>query len=175
VVDGDAYTVAAATSNLAFCVDASRMLGPGYEVPSTWRDLASKPFLPIANLTVNGSSSGSSTSSTSSTISPAAGVATPVHLQYHGWPGGGKAIEQSSVALLQYPLGLPMAPSLARADLSYYEALTRTNGFFTGDSIYSIAWLALGRREAADTQWQAAFQHMDTGGGFNTWRETLSG
>ena len=65
-------------------------------------------------------------------------------------------IMQSAAALLQYPLGLEMPETIRRNDLAYYEPRTRSNGFFTGDSIYSIAWLALGNATAALTQWDAA-------------------
>ena len=60
------------------------------------------------------------------------------------------------------------------SDLLYYEPRTRQNGFFTGDSVYSIAWLALGNTSAAASQWRAAFAHMDTDN-FFVFRETLSG
>ena len=43
-----------------------------------------------------------------------------------------------------------------------------------GDSIYSIAWLALGNSSAALTQWEAAFNHMDCGH-FCLFRERLTG
>jgi len=81
---------------------------------------------------------------------------------------------QSAAALLQYPLGLPMPEDIKTNDLTYYEPRTRSNGFFTGDSIYSIAWLALGNTRAALTQWDAAFNHMDTQH-FFLFREKLSG
>ena len=70
-------------------------------------------------------------------------------------------IMQSAAALLQYPLGLAMSEEIKLNDLKYYEPRTLSNGFFTGDSIYSIAWLALGNTRAALTQWDAAFSHMD--------------
>jgi len=81
---------------------------------------------------------------------------------------------QSAAALLQYPLGLPMPVNIKTNDLSYYEPRTRSNGFFTGDSIYSIAWLALGNARAALKQWDAAFNHIDTRH-FFLFREKLSG
>lgn len=154
VVDGDAYTTAIMAATLAFCVEAGTVVGK--TAPSEWLKISSRPFLPTStlldNLPLNGSA---------------------VHLQFHDWPRQGRAIEQSSVALLQYPLGVSMPPRLAEADLMYYENITRTTGFFTGDSIYSIAWLALGNRQAADRQWQAAFQHQAAP--FNVWREEPNG
>jgi trehalose/maltose hydrolase-like predicted phosphorylase len=158
-VDGDAYTVAIMATTLDFCHEAAAALGNASMAPADWATVAATPFLALAD-----------------DLDPKGGVptGTTVHLQYHNWPKGGKQITQSSVALLQYPLQQPMPRDLAVADLRYYENQTRQNGFFTGDSIYSIAWLALGEREAADRQWQAAFSHMDLGG-FNLWRETLTG
>ena len=95
-----------------------------------------------------------------------------VHPEYDGYRGG--AITQSSVVLTQYPLELPQDPRLKVSDLLYYEPRTRQNGFFTGDSVYSIAWLALGNTSAAASQWRAAFAHMDTDH-FFVFSETLSG
>lgn len=43
-----------------------------------------------------------------------------------------------------------------------------------GDSAYSIAWLALGNRTAADVTLQDAFAHMDTRG-FYVWKEKSFG
>lgn len=70
---------------------------------------------------------------------------------------------QADVALLQYPLRFNMSSALARNDLNYYAAVTRADGYFTGDSAYSIAWLRLGNRSAADEQFQLAFLHQDIG------------
>ena len=43
-------------------------------------------------------------------------------------------------------------------------------GYFTGDSSYSIAWLAMGNRTLADPWLQQAFLHMDLTH-FNVWKE----
>eukprot|EP01048_Picozoa_sp_COSAG05_P011434 COSAG05_NODE_1077_length_5955_cov_2.032787_3_plen_105_part_00 len=42
--------------------------------------------------------------------------------------------------------------------------------FYTGDSAYSIAWLEMGNRSAADDQFDLAFTHMDTAH-FNVFEE----
>lgn len=42
--------------------------------------------------------------------------------------------------------------------------------FYTGDSAYSIAWLQMDNRSAADAQFDIAFSHMDLAH-FNVWRE----
>ena len=54
---------------------------------------------------------------------------------------------------------LPFSPLL---DLLIY--------FSEGDSSYSIAWLSLNNRTAADAQFQLAFLHMDLAH-FNIWTE----
>jgi hypothetical protein len=64
----------------------------------------------------------------------------PVHLQYHNWPTTGKTIEQSSVALLQYPLGMAIDSSLATNDLAYYEV-----GVYTPHTLLSYTWLTTRR------------------------------
>ena len=44
-----------------------------------------------------------------------------------------ETINQADVALLQWPLFLPLDPTVAYNDLTYYENHTDPNGFFTGD------------------------------------------
>ena len=91
-----------------------------------------------------------------------------MHAQYTGY--NGHSINQATVALLQYPLSRAMPDALALADLRYYESVTRTGGYFTGDSVYSIAWLRRGNDTAALGQWAAAFAHQHPA--FNVWHET---
>ena len=88
-----------------------------------------------------------------------------------------KPINQADVALMQYPLGIPMEHQLAVNDLLFYQARSSgpsTAGFYTGDSAYSIAWLQLGNRSAADAQFNLAFDHMDLGH-YNVWKEKSFG
>jgi hypothetical protein len=80
----------------------------------------------------------------------------PIHLQDKQYTKG-KIITQSAVGLLQYPLEVDMAPQLKVNDLLYWEKHTKDNGFYTGDSSYSIAWLALGNRTGSDSQFGRAF------------------
>lgn len=74
------------------------------------------------------------------------------------------------MALLYYPLGLALDPEIAENDLDFYTQMTDKSNFFTGDSSYSIAYLALGNRSAADAQLPLAFSHIDTAH-YNTWIE----
>ena len=114
-----------------------------------------------------------------------------VHPEFTGYKAG-ELINQADVALLQYPLDFAMPQQLKRNDLTYYSSVTRTNGravapslcynmcmigacsyapgYFTGDSSYSIAWLAMGNRTLADPWLQQAFLHMDLTH-FNVWKE----
>jgi protein-glucosylgalactosylhydroxylysine glucosidase len=77
------------------------------------------------------------------------------------------------VALLQYPLRWPMPRQIAINDLLYWQNHTDPNGYFTGDSAYSIAWLALGNLREAAAQWNTSFSHMQPP--FWVWRERVSG
>ena len=147
--DDEIYTNAAATSCLKFGVESAHALGK--DPDPLWSDRANSPFLP-----------------TSMTLQP--GV--EVHPEYDGYRG--EAITQSSVVLTQYPLELPQQERIKINDLLYYEPRTRQNGFFTGDSVYSIAWLALGNTSAAASQWRAAFAHMQVDN-FFVFREELTG
>jgi len=166
--DDEIYTNAIAAETIKFALEVGEVLGMPAAPPS-WAEMAASPYLPL---------------STSLPFSSGA----MVHPEFTGYAGGPEdccsnsantgadycCITQSAVTLLQYPLGVDMADEVKLNDLRYYEPRTRANGFFTGDSIYSIAWLALGNASAALGQWEAAFEHMDCDH-FCLFRETLQG
>jgi hypothetical protein len=98
-----------------------------------------------------------------------------VHPEYTGYAGA--HINQADVALLQYPLGVVFERALALRDLDFYSARTGVAGgagdricpFFTGNSAYGIAYLALGNRSAADYQFELGFFHQTPE--FGVWTE----
>ena len=148
--DDEVYTNAVAASSFLFGIEAAAALGR--TAPREWATRAASPHLPL-----------------NSSLYPGGHAVHPEFQGYHG-----EQITQSSVALLQYPLLWPMPTQVKIDDLTYYEARTRSNGFFTGDSVYSIAWLALGNASAAKKQWESAFAHMDIEC-FYTLHEELTG
>lgn len=83
-----------------------------------------------------------------------------IHMQDKQYKKG-KIITQSAVGLLQYPLEVAMPTQLKINDLLYWQSHTADNGFYTGDSSYSIAWLALGNRTGSDAQFGRAFLYMN--------------
>jgi Glycosyl hydrolase family 65 central catalytic domain len=95
-----------------------------------------------------------------------------VHQEYIGY-NASRLIHQADVALLQYPLGWPMSDRVARNDLRYWQRQTDPNGYYTGDSSYSIAWLRLGELDEAAAQWKQAFAHIKPP--FNVWQERIVG
>ena len=133
-VNDDAYTNALAGKVLKAAVVLSQEIG---EAPGANRSrIASSVYLP-----------------TSTAIHPN----STVHLENDRCRKG-QMIEQDDVGLFQYPLGLEMPRAVKAADLAYYQGVTDANGFCTGDSSYSIAWLAgLGNRSSADAQFDRAF------------------
>ena len=155
VVDGSAYTVGVGAATLAFCGAAARALGLP-PPPPLWAAIAAAPYLPTSDALYAGG---------------------PVHPEYKGYAGA--HINQADVALLQYPLGVAFERGLALRDLDYYSALTgvaagagggaRICPFFTGNSAYGIAYLALGNRSAADYQFELGFLHQTPE--FNVWTE----
>jgi trehalose/maltose hydrolase-like predicted phosphorylase len=151
VQNDEIYTNAVAASTFRFGIEAATALG--IQHPPEWGARAASPYLPL-----------------SSSLLPGGRL---VHPEFTGYAKGG-LIEQSAVALLQYPLLWEIATDIKVNDLTYYEPVTRQDGFFTGDSTYSIAWLALGNASAASTQWASAFAHMDTQS-FFTFHEELAG
>lgn len=148
-----AYTNGAAAALLRFCVQVAP--AAGQTVPSIWSAQGARPYLPrtlwrlVFIITPHHA------------VAPAVNASLyirPVHSQYTGYAGA--SIAQAAVALLQYPLGYVFDRQQMIDDLAYYESVTRAGDFFTGDSTYSIAWLALGNATAALKQWAAAFAHM---------------
>jgi len=155
--DSEIYTNAIAAETLRWAIDVAAILKLP-PPPAHWTAMARAPYLPLLT-----------------TLPDSGGKA--IHPEFEGYAGGkadccgdkhqGRSnaghccITQSAAALLQYPLGLPLPEDVKLNDLKYYEPRTRANGFFTGDSIYSIAWLALGNSQAALKQWDAAFDHVD--------------
>jgi hypothetical protein len=157
VVDDSAYTVGVGAATLAFCGVAARALGLP-PPPQLWADIASAPYLPTSDTLYSGG---------------------PVHPEFTGYAGA--HINQADVALLQYPLGVEFERKLALRDLDYYSALTGVAAgkgegaggaicpFFTGNSAYGIAYLALGNRTAADVQFELGYLHQTPE--FHVWTE----
>jgi len=145
LVNDSAYTNAVAAKSLQLCGELASSQG-GQPDPA-WGTLAGSVFLPLSDTLF------------------APGPVTP---EYTGYKGGD--INQADVALLSYPLGYGLPGALQRRNLEFYGGVTRANGYFTGDSAYSIAWLALGNRTAADAQFALAFEHMDSEH-FWVWKE----
>ena len=154
VVDYSLYTIGVAAATLTFCNDAATVLG--YTTPMAWADIAAAPYMPVSDSLYAGGT---------------------VHPEYKGYAG--QHINQADIALLQYPLGMTFDSSLALRDLDYYSALTGhpappldgygISPFFTGNSAYGIAYLALGNRSAADAQFELGFLHQTPE--FNVWTE----
>ena len=153
IVDDSAYTIGVGAATLTFCAVAAQVLGLP-PPPPLWTDIASAPYLP-----------------TSDTLY----ARGPVHPEFKGYAG--THINQADVALLQYPLGVVFERELALRDLDFYSARTGVSGgdgdricpFFTGNSAYGIAYLALGNRSAADYQFELGFLHQTPE--FNVWTE----
>lgn len=153
IVDDSAYTIGVGAATLTFCGFAARELGLP-PPPPQWADIAEAPYLPTSNTLY------------------ASGT---VHPEFKGYAGG--HINQADVALLQYPLGVEFERGLALRDLDFYSGRTGVTvgggkticPFFTGNSAYGIAYLALGNRSAADYQFELGFLHQTPE--FNVWTE----
>eukprot|EP01138_Halocafeteria_seosinensis_P004773 gb/GECG01004880.1/.p1 GENE.gb/GECG01004880.1/~~gb/GECG01004880.1/.p1 ORF type:complete len:494 (+),score=46.54 gb/GECG01004880.1/:1-1482(+) len=149
IVNDSAYTNGVAATALMFCSEAAHALNK--TASSWWSEIASNLYLPLSDKLYDGGS---------------------VHPEFKGY--WGEKINQADVALLQYPLGFSMPNNIAKNDLLYYYPRTRQNGYFTGDSAYSIAWLALGNDTEANDILKAAYAHIDMQHYF-VWKETLTG
>ncbi|EDQ92540.1 uncharacterized protein MONBRDRAFT_22300, partial [Monosiga brevicollis MX1] len=134
--DSGAYTNALVSSVLNFTQEVAALIGA--TVPSNYSLIADQMYLPLVDDLYAGG---------------------PVHPEYEGYQQG-QAITQSAVGLLQYPLAITMPVSVAQNDLLYYQAVTRDNGYFTGDSSYAIAWARLGNMSAANEQFARTFRYL---------------
>ena len=146
------YTNAVAAQSLSWCLDIVNILGNTITPPTKsemqlWELQAASPYLPIKNIS---------------------GV--EVHPEYEGYDG--TQVNQDDVGLLVYPLSLEEG-EIAKNDVTFYMERTPADGMFTGDSMYSIAMLQLGNATLAENMWEAGMLHQ--AGGFNAWRERLSG
>jgi hypothetical protein len=136
-VDDEAYTNAVAAASIAFAAECAPRVGAA--VPANWSAIVAGVYLPVVGGVYDGG---------------------PIHDQDKQYTKG-KIITQSAVGLLQYPLEVEMSTELKTNDLLYWQAHTADNGFYTGDSSYSIAWLALGNRTGSDAQFGRAFLYMN--------------
>jgi hypothetical protein len=170
--NGSAYTnaIAAETMRLAAYVHGVLSL-PNSSLTANWSSIAPRMWIPTGMID-----------------------GKEIHLEYANYTVTGHPyINQADVALMQYPLGaciveessqselkgcgLTMTKDLAVNDLLFWQERSSgpsTAGFYTGDSAYSIAWLQLGNRSAADAQFDLAFTHQDLGH-FNVWKEKSFG
>ena len=162
IVDDDAYTNALVAETLKYAGWVAGQVGavPG----ANWSSIATGMLLPVVEGIYKGGE---------------------VHLENRQYKAG-QMTEQSDVVLLQYPLLLDMPPELKANDLAYWENHTLANGFYTGDSSYAIAWMAIGRRDMCDAQFFRAFSYQNGLVGtaqanpaqynpFNIWKERAVG
>ena len=153
--NSSAYTNGIAVTVISFALEAAALLG---ETPSAnWSSVAERLYLPVLPVGTGAFMKG-----------------VPVHPEFEGYSQIARPhINQADVALLQYPLGLrtnarvfpalpgqPNPDQLAINDLLFWQPKSDNQVFYTGDSAYSIAWLELGNRTAADAQFDLAFTHV---------------
>jgi trehalose/maltose hydrolase-like predicted phosphorylase len=127
-VDNDAFTNAAAKSNLQYAVEAAKILGM---IPDPdWTNVANNiPFLKIEN-----------------------GV-TSEHTTYHG-----EGIKQADVNLLAYPLKQVTDPVQVKKDLEYYESRVPNEGTpAMTQAIFTLLYARLGDKAKAWHWFQDAY------------------
>jgi len=142
--NNSAYTNAAVSKSLSFGIEVASLLN--ISIPSNWSSIAANLRIPFDTVHQR-------------------------HLEYDNYTN--ENITQADVALLQYPLHWTMSAQIAVNDLTYYQSVTNTNGFFTGDSAYSIAWLRQGQLQNAQMQFATSFSHIRQP--FFVWNEQIVG
>jgi trehalose/maltose hydrolase-like predicted phosphorylase len=127
-VDNDAFTNAAAKSNLQYAIEAAKILGI---IPDPdWMNVANNiPILKLEN-----------------------GV-TREHTTYHG-----EGIKQADVNLLAYPLKQITDPAQIKKDLEYYESRVPNEGTpAMTQAIFTLLYARLGDKEKAWHWFQDAY------------------
>lgn len=163
ITDSNTYTNAAAGYVMGFAAEAANILGLDPPSLADWMAKSDSMYVPVQEYCLSWQNA--------STAGCPADQLTVIHPQYDGYHG--QDINQADVALLQWPLHMPMDAAIAKNDLRYYAARSSgsdTKGFYTGDSSYAIAMLFAGERAAAETQLMFAFDHQLPP--YNIWTET---
>lgn len=142
VVNNSIYTNIIAQYSVNYAISVAKLLNES--IPQAWTTLSNiPPYLPYDEEKL-------------------------IHLEHDGYVS--QMINQDDVGLLQYPLDFQMSEAQKERDLLFYYNKTRKNGYFTGDSAYSISALALGLKDLAnEILWNATFAHMKQP--FFTWNE----
>ncbi|PIO29415.1 hypothetical protein AB205_0026490, partial [Aquarana catesbeiana] len=118
--------------SLNFSIDLATDLQ--YQVPETWKDVASKLKLPFDS-EIN------------------------YHPEYENYFVGEK-VKQADVVLLGYPLMFQMTPKQRRNDLLIYELVTDPDGPAMTWSMFSIGFMEIKQIDAAETQLKKCFANI---------------
>jgi trehalose/maltose hydrolase-like predicted phosphorylase len=78
------------------------------------------------------------------------------HPEFAGYKGD--TVKQADVVMLNYPWGMPMAPSTVASDLAYYAPRTDPNGPAMTWSMFSIGYLSIGQPELAMSYFVRGFE-----------------
>eukprot|EP01104_Vermistella_antarctica_P001171 TRINITY_DN1122_c0_g2_i1.p1 TRINITY_DN1122_c0_g2~~TRINITY_DN1122_c0_g2_i1.p1 ORF type:complete len:762 (+),score=197.59 TRINITY_DN1122_c0_g2_i1:344-2287(+) len=148
VVNNSAYTNAICAHTLNTTINFASLLRRSAEVGDNWTKIAQNMYMPF-NDTLQ------------------------IYEEYDGFSNHPHTINQADVALLTYPLNMDLPYDVAKNDLVYYQNLTDDDGYFTGDSSYTIAWLQLNGTAQADASFANVFLHMTHT--FNVWKEKITG
>ena len=156
IVNSSIYTNAIAAETLKFCIEISNIFPNDIQIPDNYTIISNNMYYPMTYVNYNNKS-------------------IYIHAEFDYWPIEGQLINQADVALLQYPLNYAINNhTLAFYDLQYYQSKTPHNGYYTGQSVYDIAYIRLGYRKYADLNWPYTFEHIDTNN-FYIWKETTDG
>ena len=182
VSNDEVYTNAAGALTLSWCLEAAEDLGiPLATLPQLWSTIASSPYLPLSNsLYSQGLVHVQQTGYNGHTINQAdvALLQFPLGLDF-GEEQNQRDLDyyasktDFSGMFLSFPhlpsdlfntsiLPLTTPVSLLSIINQFSSTITLPSlGMFTGDSAYSVSYLALGNRSAADAQLQLAFNHIE--------------
>ena len=118
--DGDdsVYTNYAARRSVTFAIRAARELN--YTAPRIWDDFASNIVILFDEK-------------------------NNIHPEFDGYKGD--RVKQADVVLLNFPLMMPMKPSVIQSDLDYYAPRTDPNGPAMTWSMFSVGYLSVMKRD----------------------------
>ncbi|XP_012556543.2 protein-glucosylgalactosylhydroxylysine glucosidase [Hydra vulgaris] len=82
-------------------------------------------------------------------------------------------VKQADVILINFPLMFPMDRDVKKNDLLLYENITDLNGPAMTQSMFTIGWLEVGNRVAAEKAFKKNFEHIQEP--FKVWTEIRNG
>ena len=147
-VNNSVYTNVVAKINLQFAVEVANLFQ--IETPREWEEIIEKLYIPYD-------------------------VKLQYHPEYEGFEINkpGVVVKQADTILINYPLQYPMTDAAKNNDLNFYSNITDPNGPAMTHSMFSIGWLEVGNKVAAQKEFKKNYANIQEP--FKVWTEIRNG